>query len=163
MSVNTEIKTFDGKALEQRVSDTIRNTFGMLIPDELWEAKVAAEIQAFFECELSYVWTEQPKTSEYYNRDKVQKLEIRITPFRQMVWEELRKELSQKIKEYYERPDFTSIVGWNGVESHLSAYLDQKLAEIAPKMAERMFRDMFASVVVQAKQEVISQLTDHNY
>jgi hypothetical protein len=158
-----EITKFDGKDLEKRVTDTIQATFGMLIPDDVWESKVQAEILAFFEEDIEFSWSECYKKEGYSSSSKVQVLSTKITPFRQMEWAILQQMAEKRLNEAMCDPDFNVVSSWDSgtIKYSISEMLNTKLDELAPKMAKELFRDMFGSAVVSVKQAVVNDLKGH--
>jgi hypothetical protein len=164
----SEIKTFSPDQLQDRITETVRSQFGMLIPEEQFNELIKKEIKEFFETEVAYDW-EVRQVDNWSNHTRREKLKLNITPFRQQVWSEVRKLVDNHIQTTITTGDFeTNIISSINVdnesivETHLSAMLETKLQEIAPKMASAMFKDMFGQAVINAKAEIVSESQNNN-
>jgi hypothetical protein len=155
-----DLTQFNPKDLEKRVAETIQSQFGMLIPDDVWDAKVQAEIHAFFESEVTFIWEERVKDPNSYASGKLEQLSMKISPFRQIVWKHLTELVNKRLERFKQDPNYSITSYWDDNTTHykLSEHLDKKLEELAPKMAAKLFQDMFATSVQQAKISVMNEL-----
>lgn len=162
MSENTPVQ-FDIKAVQERIVDTVRGTFGMLIPEDKWNEMVQREIEAYYTEEAFMLWHEEDVKDTNSNwsgaTKKVNQLKIRMTPFRQLVWSELHLQNTKQLQEYFAGPNFKAIVAYGDYEqAQLSDMLSKKLDELVPKMAAAMFSNMFAQAVQGATQQLKQEL-----
>ena len=158
-----EVTQFDPNALKKRVAETVQSTFGMLIPEDKWNSMVEQEVVAFFETEENLVWqrreehTNDPWCKKYYHE-----LIYSMTPFRLMVWQALKEQITERFKKVIDDDKFRSYVTFSqdGEETEITAWMEKKLEEIAPKMAAAMFKNVFAAAVDQAKNEIKQEMTN---
>lgn len=155
------IAPFDPDALKKRVSETIQASFGALIPEATWQAMVEKEVKAFFE-DPGAEWV-VTQINGSYQRDALHTLQTRMTPFRRLVWEKVQGLCKAKIEELLTDGTLRGYVNnysYDGkpVEVQLSEFLEKKLSELAPKMAETFFRGAFGVAVEQAKQEIRNEI-----
>ena len=164
MSDSTELKPFTPEQLQERITNTVRANFGMLVPDEQFNALVEKEINAFFDEKTVFEW--EGKKVGYWNDAKLeQTTRVKMSPFRYQVWGEIRKQINDKISRVFMSPEFMAHItqGWNmnnnqTIDAVLSDMLNKKLEELAPKMAASMFQQMFVQAVDTAKMDIKNDL-----
>jgi hypothetical protein len=97
----SDIQKFDMQSVQQRVSETMKAQFAMLIPDEAFEQMANTAITEFFSTETNFEFQEikRPNPNGTYYTDQHLKyvLSHAITPFKAMLWEEVRKIVKGKI------------------------------------------------------------------
>lgn len=102
--MSTDIQKFDMAAVQQRVSDTIKAQFAMMIPDEAFDAMAQAAITEFFHTEKSFEFMDirRPNTNSSYYNDQHLKyvLAHTVTPFKAMLWEEVRTIVKEKMNKW---------------------------------------------------------------
>lgn len=161
----TAITQFDPVALQKRVSESVQSQFGMLIPQDAFDAMVAKEVRAYFEDEKEFIVREEAKNEQsYYHGPRVVRTYASMTPFRRQVWtaidELMGKMLSEKLNSDGLKAHVMQV--WNdndvAVEVELSDRLERMLEKMVPKMAAEMFKGMFAEAVMRAKSEVLSEI-----
>jgi hypothetical protein len=101
---SNQLQTFDANALKKRISETVQGTFGMLIPQEQFEALVKQHVSEFFEREEFFDVFEVTGSKDLYgrNNDKL-KLRKAMTPFKAQVWEHCAHISRVALNEYFER------------------------------------------------------------
>lgn len=100
----SDIQKFDMQSVQQRVSETMKAQFAMLIPDEAFEQMASTAITEFFNTEKTFEFQEikrpNPNGSYYGDQHLRYALSHAITPFKAMLWEEVRKIVAKKIEEW---------------------------------------------------------------
>lgn len=166
MSTNNDALVFDPNALKQRISDGVRTAFGMMIPDEQFQALVEKEIAAFFDEDgLDYVFEEVDKNPSSYNSSKYERLKARVSPFRLLVWKAVSEECVTRIKALTEDPEFKSRIDvlWkDGRDEHVTQLTERQeklLEQMAPTFVPMMFRHMFGSMLLQSHDQLRNEMT----
>jgi len=158
-----ELQAFDPLAWQKRIAETVQQQFGMLIPAEAFDTMVAKEIHAYFEEEKQLIIREEP-VAQTWGSSKTARTYASMTPFRRRVWEAIDAMVGVNLDATLSGETFKALVATtysdNGERTHadLSAMLERKLEELAPKIMAEMFRGMFGQAVVRAKQEVLNEL-----
>ena len=151
MSENTPV-TFDANALRQRVADTVKTTFGMLIPEEQWKAMVEREVKAYFEEEAMWSIIEQPKGNRY-DSPTFEHVTRKITPFRVAVWEAVHVVVKPMLHELLNEDSIKAQIHHHNGYIPTSATIGEKLKPIleslVPQMANEMFKLPFAMMMQQ--------------
>lgn len=98
----SDIQKFDMQSVQQRVSETMKAQFAMLIPDEAFEQMAQTAITEFFNTETTFEFQEVKRPNPngtYFSGDQHLKyaLSHAITPFKAMLWEEVQKIVKEKI------------------------------------------------------------------
>jgi hypothetical protein len=163
--MNNDIKPFNTQQLQERVSESVRASFGMLIPEEQFDDLVCREIKAYFEEETNVEWStrKSPAAQGWHTKDLLE-AKVRMTPFRFQVWTALNELMQSKIDTVFgvEMQAAVSPIfdgdGTQTMEAYLSDMMDKKLEELAPKMAQAMFAKMFVEAVDVAKADIQMEL-----
>lgn len=87
------LTTIQGE-FQERVKNHIKDTFVSLIPEEQFAQMVNAEIKAFFEDPTEFIWE-----SGGYNSPE--KLKAKITPFRQLVWRQVKAIVESELLKWF--------------------------------------------------------------
>ena len=133
---------------KERVTNKVRDVFMELISEETLTELVNAEIKAFFEVESS-TYTSRSLGGYGNQREFV----TSCTPFRLIVWEEVRKQIQPKLQEVFDSDAWKTETFWVGNEqqTQINELLEKKLESMVTKMAASMFHNMFAQAVQGAK------------
>lgn len=98
----SEIQKFDMAAVQQRIADSIKAQFAMLIPDEAFDQMTMTAITEFFNTEKNFEFKEikRPNPNGSWHSDVHVRfvLEQALTPFKAMIWDEVHKIVTAKIK-----------------------------------------------------------------
>lgn len=161
--MSNEVQQFDVSALKQRVAESVQSTFGMLIPEDQWNALVAKEVSAFFD-EEKEMKIQEVSIDGSYNRSKGVILQG-MTPFRNLVYQEINNIVQQKVKDQFNNKEWLATQTWtnNMPTGQLGTALESKLEAMAPTMVAEMFRGVFAMASISAKNEVLASLGNRNY
>lgn len=138
--------TLDVNALKTRVQDHVVGTFGALIPEDQFKAMVDAAIKQFFDDarDFEYVVTESG-----YNHSRL-KLQTKITPFQQMVWEIVKPIVKTRLDEYMKEG------GGNPLDEFLKEFMGQKDFQDQQVMGvQRLMIAMCASIFAQAGEQSV--------
>ena len=167
MSSSNNMQTFKPEQLQERITETVRTNFGMLIPDDQFQALVQREIQAYFDEATEVNWvTERSDNRGYFSNNDLLKIKLKMTPFRFQVWSEIRKLMDSKIEMLFntELSATTTQVcdnyGNQTMEAYLSDRMEKMLQKLAPKMAEQMFSVMFVDAVNAVKADLKNELAN---
>ena len=140
-----------------KVSSRVRDIFMDLIPDDTLNEMVGKEIKAFFEAENQVY-----KVCDEYGFGSTKKLETLCSPFRLMVWNEVRKLVEPKMQEVFNSDEWKTETVWSNDtqmhELHISELLDAKLGKAVTTMSKNLFRDMFGAAIKQAKLEATQDI-----
>lgn len=171
-----KIEVFDPSALKKRVSDSVTATFGMMIPETQWAAMVEREVKAFFEEPTSpFSITEERVKDGSWGSEKIvsHHLTTKLTPFRALIWKQCSDMCIAQIQAALHGEGLKCIVkkaweyptsGGQGIEVikevELSDMLVRKLEDLAPKLVAKLFESMYAGAVLQAKNDVLQELSN---
>jgi hypothetical protein len=149
--MSTDIAAFDPAALKKRVAETVQVQFGMLIPEAQFTEMVNREIRAFFEDDhLNHV-------EVFNNSYNSQSVKVRCTPFRVMVWDRVHEILKKKLSDIIFGEQYVAQIGYNQEQrAQLSQEMEQVLERLVPKMMGEAMRTFFASMVTQAKHDIMN-------
>lgn len=167
MSELTNINQVDFK---KRVTEHVINTFGSLIPEDQFKSMVDAEITAFFNTPVMFSLAEAPqKKYSYYGAspETQQQLNVPITPFRQMVWAELRKLVNVRLESYMSDTNATnpvnklldSLFSIQEFEQHQVMTTQQLMLA----MSGQMMRQVMKTASVDARQAIAQVFRDQGY
>lgn len=87
--------------VQKRVSETIKAQFAMLIPDEAFEEMARAAIREFYQTEAQFT-IHEIKNPTGYSPSRYD-LQDRITPFKAMLWNELREITRTQLREWLKK------------------------------------------------------------
>lgn len=151
----------NAQAFKERVAESVRASFGMMIPEEDWRCLVDKEVKAFFEePSKSYAivekYTGKPGGFSYDSSVKYLDLEAPgLTPFRVMVWNCLHDLVKPVIHKYFqEHEDWKTSKEATTGQTQLSKMLSKKLDDMAPLLVKAMF----AGILEGCKDQMISDL-----
>ncbi len=156
--------------LKEKIADHIRNTFGSLIPEEVWGQMIDKEMKAFFEDFIEWEVKEVaiPGSNANYGWQERTKMAMvaKMTPFRALVWQAMSPLVHKKIDEALTTGQFGAVIeriwGNDGTEGianiQLSEHLDAKLDAMAPKIVAEVFRGSFADALVMVRTKIINDL-----
>lgn len=144
---------------QKRITEHVQQTFFNLLPEQAFADLVQKEVDAFFNAtseDFKIVSLGSGWSSNGYA------LTQRVSPFRQMVWNELHKLVDAKLKEHFESEGFTSVVAFDQFgESHtLNELMEGKLEAMATKLASAMFTNMFGQAIQMAKTEMVGDVME---
>ena len=140
-----------------KVSNRVRDIFMDLIPDDTLNEMVAKEIKAFFEnADQTY------RVREGTGYGAVKQFETMCSPFRLMVWNEVRTLVEPKLQTIFNSEEWKTETIWNSdthmTEVQISELLDAKLEKVATLMAKNMFQNMFSQAVVAVKADLTNDV-----
>lgn len=151
------------KDLKERVAETVRSSFGELIPKDKWVELVEKEIDAYFESQVTWEWDATSRGS--YNSYQAL-LKTKTTPFRQQVWSAVHEIIRERLNEYLDSEGFKKKVKYEAgdvleASNELPDKMEERLEEWAGKMAAVAFRGIFEEAVSQARQDIANSIMDH--
>jgi hypothetical protein len=140
-----ELQPFSQEDLKNRVQETIRANFCMLIPEGQWKKLVDNEIHSFFDS--------QSRSGEYM-----------ISPFRKLVWDELKQHLEVKVKELMAQEGFFDESSYypKGFDSY-SDVMKALITEMVPGIINGMFSGVISSASWKAHELVQEQIRNQSY
>ena len=149
----------NAQAFKERVAESVRASFGMLIPEEDWQAMVDKEVKAFFEDTKTH-FELIDKHNGYVGYGSASKKVLvaeGLTPFRVLVWEQLHKLVKPKITEYFNtHEDWMTCPEFETGQAALSDMLEKKLDDMVPLLVKSMFKGLIHA----AKNEMVSDLNN---
>lgn len=99
-----DVTQFDTTALKQRVSDTVQGSFGMLIPEEAFQAMCAAAIKDYFEDKKTFSVVQRSREvkdspNSYHTRtERYYELEAKYTVFQRLVFDTIHEIVVAQLK-----------------------------------------------------------------
>lgn len=162
----------NAQAFQDRVKETVRATFGMMIPEDQWDAMIAKEVKAFFEDTESNFTVSEVKNNTSFGYGTPDRLVLNatgLTPFRVMVWAEIRNIMSRglgaRVKEHLELETWVSYssTGEGTTDARLGRALTDKLGELVPEIVQELLRGSFGAIVDKKIGEMASHLNNQQY
>ena len=145
------------KGFKERIQESARNSIVGALTDEELDAMITQEIKAFFETPVEH-WV---STQQGYYSSGNTSLKVNVSPFRAIVWAELKSRLNSRLDKFFNSEDFKSVEFWdenNNYRHNLSEMMDAKLEKITLKLAKNLFIDMFGAAIQQTRAEVQSEI-----
>ena len=163
MGDNDKVVEFNPDALKERVVDTVRSTFGQLIPDDQWVKMVDKEVKSFFEDDHDIDFRKEPVKDGYGNIKEYDHVaRMKMTPFRMMVWEALQDLIGDKLRAQLSSSEFTTYADRVEGDYQLGPLLLVKLGEVAPQMAVAIFKEMFGTMAENIKHSALMEMQNSN-
>lgn len=143
---------------QKKVTEQVQTTFMNLLPEDAFAELVAKEVNAFFNEDSKDFKLVGERIG--YTSDVKMTLTQRVSPFRQMVWNEVHKLVDSKLHDHFTTEGFNTVVSFTEHgESHvLSELMERKLEQMATKLAASMFTNMFGAAMQQAKQDTMAEV-----
>ena len=157
---NSKLQVFDADALKKRVAESVAASFGMLVPQQQWDALVEREVKAFFEEPVQWKLSE-----ERYYADSTNVLKVATTPFRLLVWERVAKLCREEISKALDSGKLRTWAadGTSGAEQKLGELLERKLEQLAPLMVVHFFRAEMATVAEDLKNNIRHEMNERRF
>jgi hypothetical protein len=169
----SDIQIASNADLKKRVTETVRASFGMLIPETEWQAMVDKEVLEYFNADAEFVVvelheevTEKASTWSTHQRTFDKKVGVglakQMTPFKVQVYAEVSKLVRKKLETFLSSGEFKTEVMTlyddnSPVCTELSAEMDKRLEKMALSMAAMALRDTFANSVVAARNQLVTE------
>lgn len=137
------------ETIKDKINERVKVAFFEMLPDEKFQKLVDDELKAFFEA-TSEQFSISKTDRDYYTN--TYHLTTPISPFRAMVWAEVKKIVADKFKELLSDEEglFTMMSGqWDNYGNQkleLSENLKGLLKSLTLDMAQNMFSNMFAQM-----------------
>lgn len=132
---DNQVEKFDPSKLMDGVKDRIKATFISLIPEDAWAKMVQDEIDRFFKPGETYSYNN--------NRDK-------FSPFQVLVQNELTNEMTKRLKEYLNSPEFQTT--WDNYGQPVAQEAVKRMVvENAGAVLSSMYSGMAASMIQNFK------------
>lgn len=157
--------------LEQRVSESVRATLGMLFPEDAWQEMIDREVKAFFETDIDQYDIvpvhETKKVVDSWNnaRDEKQLVGLRmvkgVTPFRALVWHHVSAQIMGRLNAHLTGPEWKTTFdryyennSGELVEGALGDRVEEALERLAPRLAKDLFRGVLVNAVCEARDSI---------
>lgn len=147
----------NAQAFKERVAESVRASFGMLIPEEDWQAMVDKEVKAFFEDTETHIELMEKHNGYVGYGSATKKVLVAdgLTPFRVLIWEQLHRLVKPKITEYFDtHEDWVTTPEFENGQAALSKMLEKKLDDMVPLLVKAMF----SGLIHAAKTEMVSDM-----
>lgn len=157
-----KLQVFDADALKRRVAESVAASFGMLVPQQQWDALVEREVKAFFEEPVTWNLAEE---RIYYGQAGVSVLKVATTPFRLLVWQQVAKLAREEISKVLDSGKLRTWAadGTSGAEQKLGELLEKKLEQLAPLMVAAFFRQEMALVADSVKNNIRQDMLERRF
>ncbi|KKN96804.1 hypothetical protein LCGC14_0164480 [marine sediment metagenome] len=139
------VVAFDPDALKKAIRGRVQAAFVDMIPDEAWDKMVSGEIDSFFKEPQKVVTAEEKRHSrnQSWQSDQYEISRVEMTPFRQVVYDQLRPLVIAEIVKRINSANFES-VWFNEGEHRLGPFFEKILRDCVPEMVALMFKGVFA-------------------
>ena len=143
--------------VQDRIKEQVKVQFFNMLPDEAFQELIKKEIEAFFSNEDSK-W-DFVKTSHYSN---VTSLQASVSPFRLLVWEQVRNQTAERLKKAYESEEFKIACLSSDLDGELNKAAQNRFEQLCIAMAGSMFQNLMNQAIFQIKQDIYSSLSASN-
>lgn len=159
-----EVTVYKDEDFKERVSKSVRANIGMLIPEDEFDALVQEEVKSFFEEQHEHIVAEK-ETSGWKSKKRIIEA-YKMTPFRKMIWDEVKSQMKDKVKENFEESEVAKAVDsfWdrsNMQKFEWNEFVTELTKEVAPLMAEKMFERIVAEAVQVSSDEVLDKIQNY--
>lgn len=146
------VQPYKMEDVQQRVAETIKAQFAMLIPDEAFDAMARAAIDEFYNTEKTFNIAEVRNPGGYsMNRYELQ---TAISPFKALMWNELRtltrEHLRAWIKEHVTdlNAEIEKLFADEASDTLLKSIANLDLRKLSLDMATRMHGDLLRNAAM---------------
>jgi len=148
------------KEFNEKIVESLRNSIGMMLPEDKLAELVTKEFNAFLVEEVEWKVEEQRGS---WNSDAKMALVTRMSPFRKIVFDLIHTELNDKIRSVLSSPEFnaevTKVYAQNGGQEVIRASLqerhDQMLRDGIPQMLVTLLTNVMAVSVNEANANLV--------
>jgi hypothetical protein len=145
----SEITTF--QHVQDKIKESVKVQFFNLLPDEAFQKLIQEEINAFFEVKNEeYVL----KSGSYNNSTLVAK----ISPFRVLVWDQVKELTKVRMKELLESPEFKEACMGPGTDTSLVEAGKDRFERLAIAMSGTFFQQVMLQAMHQTKMDINAAL-----
>jgi type II secretory ATPase GspE/PulE/Tfp pilus assembly ATPase PilB-like protein len=146
------------KDVKEKITEQVKVSFMNLIPPNKFKDLVDAELKAFFEDERKFTMVDSKESSYGYNERWT--LDTPMTPFRQMVWQEVRKLATEKFEEVKTTTDWAAEIDqvWDEEKQEFTKVYQTEAASRADTLAMAMASQFFKHIVTTAMQSTTSDM-----
>ncbi len=140
--------------VQDRIKEQVKVQFFNMLPDEAFQQLIQKEIEAFFTNEHSK-W-EFNRTSSYSN---VTALEASVSPFRLLVWEQVRNHTAKRMKDVFESDAFKDACMSSKLEGELGDAAKSRFEALCIAMAGSFFQQVMSQAIYQTKNDVYNSIS----
>lgn len=146
----SEITTF--QQVQDKIKESVKVQFFNLLPDEAFQKLIQEEISAFFEV------TDKEFTikSGTYNSSS---LVASISPFRVLIWAEVKKIIEARLKLLLESPDFKEACMGPGTDTLLIEAGKDRFERLSIAMAGTFFHEVMYQAMYKTKMDMAAALS----
>lgn len=146
----SDITTF--QQVQDKIKESVKVQFFNLLPDEAFQKLIDEEINAFFEVtNKEYVL----KSGSYNSSSLV----ANISPFRLIIWTEVKKIVEIRLKTLLESPEFKEACMGPGVESLLVDAGKDRFERLSIAMASTFFQQVMYQAMDKTKMDIAVALS----
>ncbi|WP_396180189.1 hypothetical protein [Flavobacterium sp.] len=149
--MSNDLTTF--QQVQEKIKESVKVQFFNMLPDEAFQAMIEKEIAAFFEVQGAE-FTIKRGSSSYDHA----KLVAEVSPFRIMVWEQVKTLTTARMKDVLESEEFRQACMGAGQESQLKDCALSRYDALAVAMAGVFFQRVMGEAMFQAKNDVYNSL-----
>lgn len=145
-----ELTTF--QQVQDKIKESVKVQFFNLLPDEAFQKLIDEEINAFFEVSSK----EYTLKSGSYNNSS---LVANISPFRLIIWTEVKKIVEVRLKTLLESPEFKEACMGPGTDTLLVEAGKERFERLSIAMAGVFFQQVMHQAMYQTKMDITSALS----
>lgn len=148
---------------KEKVTSKVRDTFMDLIPEETLNELVQKEINDFFNVTSEKFRIVIENRNFGYSNSGSASVEMMVSPFRALVWEEVKSLVMPSLKKIFESENWKTEVAYDNMgkqEVRVSELLDAKLEQYVTVMAKAMFQQAFGAAVEASKMDIDQQVVN---
>lgn len=148
---------------KEKVTEKVRATFMDIIPEEALNELVQKEINDFFNVTSENFTLKVTANRFGYNNGNDAEVEMRVSPFRHLVWQQVRNLVDPALKGIFESEEWKTEVAYDNLgkqEVRINELLDAKLEQYVTIMAKAMFQQAFGAAVEASKADTSQQVIE---
>jgi len=139
-------------SFKEKVTETLRESIGKLLPDESLRLLVEKEIEAYFTADSTSFVIETHRNDSYNYRDTATQVKLKGSPLRAQVWGELHKRFDKMIQETLDSDPSALEADYS------STRVTEKVKEFTKEIALEMASKVFESIVQSATNNALSAM-----
>lgn len=150
----SDLTTF--QQVQDKIKEQVKVQFFNMLPDEAFQELIQKEIESFFEVTGSKF--EAVRGNSY----DTTRLIAEVSPFRLMVWGEVKRIAAERLKLVTESEDFKSACMSPGAESTLKNEALDRFDRLSVAMAGAFFQSVMSQAAFQIKSDVYNSVQESN-
>lgn len=152
----SELTTF--QQVQERIKEQVKVQFFNMLPDEAFQQLIQKEIEAFFE-----VTDQKFDIRKGDNWGSYAKLQADVSPFRLLVWEQVKDHTAHRMKQVFESDAFKEACMSSELQGELGDAAKSRFESLCIAMAGSFFQQVMQQAIFQTKQDVYGSIQASGY